>query len=592
MSESLRLGNPLDQPQIGMDWVPSHWKFQLGDENRFWIVGTAHSPRPITPLDLDTVRAACIVNLGWAAANTSVPTSRGNAYRLLNGRSYAAGTPVTDPEEIDRRTRKFERVMAYYLSEWDQLWARSLADIERWLDWMDSFDYEKEPDPKDPTQAYSPVEYFDRLMDSLFRIERYHFEFLYIVHSYTKIFRTLCKELVPGTRDAECDEMLQGFGNKLMETDEQFWALGKLAVDLDVDDIVMHAPLDEVIPCLEETDKGGKWLEQFRKVVHDWGMRHLGGCVNISEPSWSEDPSYPISFIRGFMERAARGETLTPKERLAEAREKTIKGFRRKIESDDERKKFDKALGDMQKLYAWSEDHNFYVEGATNSLFHLKMVELGRRLVNEGYMEEPYDIFFLVREEVRRLLIELALKTFEGRVYNRIEFRPRINQRRQEWQKQLDSDFPMALGMKPAEAIGDPEMEMTYGSSLDRVERIRDLVGGDEEIIEIRGAPASPGICEGIARVLYEVSDLKDVQPGEVLVCRDMNPMWNPVFAKITGLATDTGGTLSHAGIVSREYGIPSIVGTMSSTKLIKTGDRVRLDGNRGIITRIRPREG
>jgi len=587
MKEVIKLGNPLEQPQIGMDWVPPYWKFQPGDENRFWINDSTHNPRPAMPLDLDTIRAACTLNLGWAAANTSVPKAYGNAYRTLNGRTYIAGTPVTDPEEIKKRAAIFEQVMVHYLTHWDQLWGDAFSNIEKGLKWMDSFDYEKDPVPKDPTQIYKLIEYFDRLTDILFRIEKYHFEFLYIAHCHTARYRALCKELLSGTTDADCDEMLQGFGNKLLKTDEAFCKLGELANSLGLGKIVTGAPLEDVIPSLEKTGNGKEWLKEFRKVVHDWGMRHIGGCVNIGEPSWPEEPIYPISFIRGFMEKAAKSEKLTPKDMLVEKREKAIKYFRNRIKTDENRKRFDESLGYMQKIYAWSEDHNFYIEGIMNTLFHLKMVELGRRLVKEGSFDEPYDIFFLLREELRSLLLELAMKTTEVRYYNRMDVRPVIKQRRDDRRKQLEWEFPVALGAKPTEASRDPQMEMTYGATLDRIERIRGTVESPEIIKEIKGAPAAPGVCEGTARVLSEVSELKDVQPGEILVCGGMNPMWNPVFGKIKGVVTDTGGTLSHAGIVSREYGIPAVVGTMNATKILKTGDRIRVDGWEGIITRI-----
>jgi len=586
MAEVIKLGNPLEQPQIGMDWVPSYWKFQPGDENRFWINDSAHVVLAL-PLDLDTIWASCTIHLGWASANTSIPAAYGNAYRLLNGRMYTAGTPVTDPEEIGKRVAKFGQVVLHYTANFDQLWGEAFSNIEKWLEWMDSFDYEKDPDPKDPTQMYKLIEYFDRLVDTMYRIEKYHFEFLYIVHCHTIAYRALSKELVPGITNDDCNEMLQGFGNKLMETDEAFWKVGELANSLGVGDIVKNAPLKEVVPELEKTDNGRKWLEEFRRVVHDWGMRHVGGCCSIGEPSWPEDPIYPISFIRGFMEKAAKGEKLVPKEMLGEMRERATKEFRAQIKTDEDRKVFDESLGFMQKMYAWSENHNFYVEGVMNTLFHLRMVELGRRLVNEGFIDEPYDIFFLLREELRSLLLELAMKTVEVRDNNRMDVRPIIKRRKEDRKKQFEWDFPVALGVKPVEALKDPEMEMTYGATLDNIERIGAAVDRPEEIMVIEGAPAAPGVCEGTVRVISGVSELTEVQSGEILICGGMNPMWNPVFGKIIGVVTDTGGTLSHAGIVSREYGIPAVVGTMNATKILKTGDRVRINGSRGIVTRI-----
>jgi len=64
--------------------------------------------------------------------------------------------------------------------------------------------------------------------------------------------------------------------------------------------------------------------------------------------------------------------------------------------------------------------------------------------------------------------------------------------------------------------------------------------------------------------------------------------MWNPVFGKVVGVVTDTGGLMAHAAIISREYGLPSVVGTANATKVIKTGDRIRVDGSKGLVTKIK----
>jgi phosphoenolpyruvate synthase/pyruvate phosphate dikinase len=69
-----------------------------------------------------------------------------------------------------------------------------------------------------------------------------------------------------------------------------------------------------------------------------------------------------------------------------------------------------------------------------------------------------------------------------------------------------------------------------------------------------------------------------------VLVCRMTNPAWVVLFNKVSGLVTDAGGTVSHPAVVSREFGIPAVVGTSDATRKIKTGDRVRVNGSSGVV--------
>ncbi len=92
-------------------------------------------------------------------------------------------------------------------------------------------------------------------------------------------------------------------------------------------------------------------------------------------------------------------------------------------------------------------------------------------------------------------------------------------------------------------------------------------------------------MVEGIARVLKSVNEIGQVRDGEILVCAVTAPSWGPVFGKIRAAVSDIGGTMSHAAIVAREYGMPAVVGTGQATKRIKTGQRLRVDGDRGIVT-------
>jgi pyruvate,water dikinase len=101
----------------------------------------------------------------------------------------------------------------------------------------------------------------------------------------------------------------------------------------------------------------------------------------------------------------------------------------------------------------------------------------------------------------------------------------------------------------------------------------------------LSGFAASPGVVEGIARVLTNAEQVAELQDGEILVAPVTAPSWAPVFRRIAGTVTDSGGMMSHAAIVCREYGLPAVTGTAFATKSIKTGMRVRVDGDNGVVT-------
>jgi pyruvate,water dikinase len=101
---------------------------------------------------------------------------------------------------------------------------------------------------------------------------------------------------------------------------------------------------------------------------------------------------------------------------------------------------------------------------------------------------------------------------------------------------------------------------------------------------QVSGIGGSPGVVEGVARVVRSVDDFDDVAEGDIVVCQMTNPAWVVLFTKIIGLVTDTGGTTSHPAVLAREFGIPAVVGTSEATHRIASGDRLRVDGTNGTV--------
>jgi rifampicin phosphotransferase len=100
----------------------------------------------------------------------------------------------------------------------------------------------------------------------------------------------------------------------------------------------------------------------------------------------------------------------------------------------------------------------------------------------------------------------------------------------------------------------------------------------------VTGFPGSPGVVEGIARVLSGPDEGDRLGPGEILVTTVTNVGWTPMFARAAAVVTDIGAPLSHAAIVARELGIPAVVGTGNATMRLRDGDRIRVDGERGAV--------
>jgi phosphohistidine swiveling domain-containing protein len=103
----------------------------------------------------------------------------------------------------------------------------------------------------------------------------------------------------------------------------------------------------------------------------------------------------------------------------------------------------------------------------------------------------------------------------------------------------------------------------------------------------MRGLPASPGVVQGSARVLLREDEMDALQPGEILVVHTTDVGWTPLFLVAAGIVTELGGPLSHAAVVAREFGVPSVVNVVGATRAIRMGDVLRVDGDRGTVERL-----
>jgi phosphoenolpyruvate synthase/pyruvate phosphate dikinase len=194
-------------------------------------------------------------------------------------------------------------------------------------------------------------------------------------------------------------------------------------------------------------------------------------------------------------------------------------------------------------------------------------VEIGRKLVAVGRLDQADDVMFLRYTELRGLIGSAEA----------IDARAIVADRRREREA--------AKRLHPRDWVGTvtpSQLAFPYLVNWGYPERFHRQQSEDQR--EITGIAGSPGTIEGTARVVMTVDEFDEVRQGDILVCQMTNPAWVVLFTKIAGLVTDTGGTTSHPAVLSREFGIPAVVGTSVATKRIKTGDRILVDGTAGRV--------
>jgi rifampicin phosphotransferase len=99
----------------------------------------------------------------------------------------------------------------------------------------------------------------------------------------------------------------------------------------------------------------------------------------------------------------------------------------------------------------------------------------------------------------------------------------------------------------------------------------------------IVGQPVSSGVIEGRARIILKIEEA-NLEEGDILVTTFTDPSWTPLFVSIKGLVTEVGGLMTHGAVIAREYGLPAVVGIENAVKLIKDGQRIRVNGTDGYI--------
>ena len=297
--------------------------------------------------------------------------------------------------------------------------------------------------------------------------------------------------------------------------------------------------------------------------------------------AWADDLRLPFTAMTGYIAQLRDGKELDrPRERLLAERDRIATEYAALLPGDEERKQFEEMLGLCRHVFPHAEGHKFFIEHWGTSLFFNKIREVGAVLAEHGFFGESDDVFYLNIHEVHEALSDLGLAWAGGTpARGTLYWPPRVARRREILDVLSRWTPPPALGVVP-EVINDPTVNLLWGVTA---ERLRAWAGDGEA--GVTGYAASPGVVEGVARVVRDVNEIGTVQQGEVLVCPVTAPSWAPVFPKIAAAVSDIGGMMSHAAIIAREYGLPAVVGTGHATEQIKTGDRVRVDGDNGTVT-------
>jgi pyruvate,water dikinase len=364
--------------------------------------------------------------------------------------------------------------------------------------------------------------------------------------------------------------MLQGRDSKIMETDRAMWELVAEAKRLGIADTFTSNSAEAIIGALRA--QGGNasvWLTKFDDFLKVYGWR-TEGIADVNIPSWIENPTSPLGQISNFLEMDQPHDF--EKSRIAAHAERDIAiDAARSQLGGDALAGFNGLLDvcSVANFAWWNEDHNYYIDLRASIPLRRAALALG-----EAVGAEQYDdgLFLFYPEFMKVANGDATWKSLQGLATERHEYYDHFNE--------IRPTLPKVVGTLP-EKVEDPVLIEIFGMHHHYFEGLK----SDVNSTVLTGFPASGGTVQGRARVMVSADALFDLEEGEILVCEATSPNWTPAFALISACVCDGGGSLTHAAIVSREYGIPCVVGTSVATARIRTGDLLEVDGTKGVVT-------
>jgi len=563
---------------LGDEKFPVTWTSET-EKLLFWVYDDLHCPHPLSPMYED-------IGGWWLSCDHmfrrfGTPFATDWIYKNVNGYLYTAAIPAEagltvatqeynyatspivpeDPEYAAKIGTYLGAVLPTYGLQFVNWWRdRLVPEMDRNFAYLEGM--------LDKQGELNLMELACVLEDAIDVHDR-HWKIHWMLN-FAQLSATLNLRAVMEKTHGKINEVLLGrlqnsAKDRNWDSIHALWRMKEEAkVDPELAAIFKADTAGEIIVALEASERGRRFIEErvapYQK-EYGWHAvwRHefiFPNVVEVMEPV--------IEVVRGYI------ETNYDYPKTIGALAADIDAAAREILEGLQ----GEALEEMRaaneinlRMAPLTPDHHFYIDQGANAHVRQVLLAIGRKLVAAGALDAPDDVVYFRYNELRVFMgdpkamdgraIVAKAKAAREKAYT---FRPK------EW-----------VGTVTATQLAFPYLNL-WGFP-DKFYRKESTVAG-----QINGIGASPGVVVGVARVVLREDQFDDVRAGDILVCQMTNPAWVVLFTKIVGLVTDAGGTVSHPAVLSREFGIPAVVGTSVGTEQIKNGDRVRLNGTTGLV--------
>lgn len=412
---------------------------------------------------------------------------------------------------------------------------------------------------KQNIQSKSGLDLFDFILEDIGELKRILFDpqstavFMAAIDATIWINEKMEKWL--GEKNA-ADTLSQSVPNNI--TSEMGLAL------LDVADVIrpypevihylQHVKDDNFLDELVKFDGGKETQEAIYSYLNKYGMRCVGE-IDITKTRWSEKPAILIpmilSNIKNFEPNASNKKFEKGLQEALTKEQELLKRLKQ-LEDGEQKAKETKEMIDLIRNFIGYREYPKYGMVNRYALYKQALLKVAERLLQDKVIHEKEDIYYLTFEELREVV-----RT------NKLDHHI-INKRKEEH--------------KLYEKLTPPRVITSDGEIISGEYKIENLPEG-----AIVGLPVSSGVIEGRARVILNMEDA-DLEDGDILVTSFTDPSWTPLFVSIKGLVTEVGGLMTHGAVIAREYGLPAVVGVDNATKIIKDGQRIRVNGTEGYV--------
>jgi pyruvate,water dikinase len=353
----------------------------------------------------------------------------------------------------------------------------------------------------------------------------------------------------------------------------RLWALSRLVrADERLARLVEHENGDTGLRAISTDDRFAEFRQAFANYVDEWGFR-CSSELMLTTPSFQEEPAPLIAMLRAYARLDAESPMEAMARQCAEREAETARAV------DTLRSKriayvpWMSWAAVLRVLLPWTHGAIRYRERARlkQALLYSRLrriaLALGDELVRRDILNGRDEVFWLTISEIDELASGGAM--FARSTRELVALRSRAHA------AQAEATPPDAFTLEEGEYLRAGPEESRMSSRQERDARPRDL---------LCGTTACTGRVTGRATVLRDVTEAERLAKGDVLVTKQTDPGWGPVFFLIAGLVIERGGMLSHGAILAREFGIPCVVGVREATRVIPDGVTITVDADKGCV--------